>query len=93
MNYDSILSDHIQGVKPSGIRKFFDILEEMKDAISLGIGEPDFVTPWHIRDAGIYSLEKGFTKYDVHDTRLHKIYKRLTDEIVGRLKEKGELNG
>ena len=63
MNYDSILSERIKDVKPSGIRRFFDILEEMKDAISLGIGEPDFVTPWHIRDAGIYSLEKGFTKY------------------------------
>ncbi len=63
MNYEQILSRHIQDVRPSGIRRFFDILEEMKDAISLGIGEPDFVTPWHIRDAGIYSLEKGFTKY------------------------------
>ena len=63
MNYDEIMSQRIQEVKPSGIRRFFDILEEMKDAISLGIGEPDFVTPWHIRDAGIYSLEKGFTKY------------------------------
>ena len=63
MNYDEILCKRIVDVKPSGIRRFFDILEEMKDAISLGIGEPDFVTPWHIRDAGIYSLEKGFTKY------------------------------
>ncbi|HIQ61846.1 MAG TPA: aminotransferase class I/II-fold pyridoxal phosphate-dependent enzyme [Candidatus Enterenecus faecium] len=63
MNYDEILCKRIQDIKPSGIRRFFDILEEMKDAISLGIGEPDFVTPWHIRDAGIYSLEKGFTKY------------------------------
>ncbi len=63
MNYESILSERIKEVQPSGIRRFFDILEEMKDAISLGIGEPDFVTPWHIRDAGIYSLEKGFTKY------------------------------
>ena len=63
MNYDHILNEKIQGVKPSGIRKFFDILEEMTDAISLGIGEPDFVTPWHIRDAGIYSLERGHTKY------------------------------
>jgi aminotransferase len=63
MNYDTILSGRIQQIPPSGIRKFFDILEEMKDAISLGIGEPDFVTPWHIRDAGIYSLEKGFPKY------------------------------
>ena len=63
MNYDTLLSERIKDVKPSGIRRFFDILEERKDAISLGIGEPDFVTPWHIRDAGIYSLEKGFTKY------------------------------
>lgn len=63
MNYDSILNEKIQNIRPSGIRKFFDILEEMTDAISLGIGEPDFVTPWHIRDAGIFSLEKGFTKY------------------------------
>lgn len=63
MNYDSILSERVKEVQPSGIRRFFDILEEMKDAISLGVGEPDFVTPWHIRDAGIYSLEKGFTKY------------------------------
>ncbi|NCE65258.1 aminotransferase class I/II-fold pyridoxal phosphate-dependent enzyme [Pseudoflavonifractor sp. 524-17] len=63
MNYDSILSERIKNTQPSGIRKFFDILNEMKDAISLGVGEPDFVTPWHIRDAGIYSLEKGHTKY------------------------------
>lgn len=63
MNYDKVLSQRIQEVQPSGIRRFFDILEEMKDAISLGVGEPDFVTPWHIRDAGIYSLEKGRTRY------------------------------
>ncbi len=55
------LSDTIVGIKPSGIRKFFDIVSEMKDAISLGVGEPDFDTPWHIRDEGIYSLEKGRT--------------------------------
>lgn len=63
MDYKKLLSHNVKGLKPSGIRRFFDILEEMDDAISLGIGEPDFVTPWHIRDAGIYSLEKGFTKY------------------------------
>ena len=57
------LSDKIIGVKPSGIRKFFDIVSEMPDAISLGVGEPDFDTPWHIRDEGIYSLEKGKTFY------------------------------
>ncbi len=59
MNYDSILSERVKELRPSGIRRFFDILEEMKDAISLGVGEPDFVTPWHIRDAGIYSLAKA----------------------------------
>ncbi len=57
------LSSTIKTVQPSGIRKFFDIVSEMKDAISLGVGEPDFDTPWHIRDEGIYSLEKGKTFY------------------------------
>ena len=57
------LADSIVSIKPSGIRKFFDIVSEMKDAISLGVGEPDFDTPWHIRDEGIYSLEKGRTFY------------------------------
>lgn len=57
------LSKQIREIKPSGIRKFFDIVSEMKDAISLGVGEPDFDTPWHIRDEGIYSLEKGKTFY------------------------------
>ena len=63
MNYENVLSKRICGVKPSGIRKFFDLLQNMDDVISLGVGEPDFATPWHIRDAGIYALEKGFTKY------------------------------
>lgn len=57
------LSERIVGIEPSGIRKFFDIVSEMKDAISLGVGEPDFDTPWHIRDEGIFSLEKGRTFY------------------------------
>ncbi len=57
------LAEQVVAIKPSGIRKFFDIVSEMKDAISLGVGEPDFDTPWHIRDEGIYSLEKGHTKY------------------------------
>ena len=57
------LSDKVIEIKPSGIRKFFDIVNEMEDAISLGVGEPDFDTPWHIRDEGIYSLEKGRTFY------------------------------
>ncbi|MCL2401221.1 MAG: aminotransferase class I/II-fold pyridoxal phosphate-dependent enzyme [Oscillospiraceae bacterium] len=63
IDYGTVLSDSVKALEPSAIRKFFDILEDMEDAISLGIGEPDFVTPWHIRDAGIHSLEKGFTRY------------------------------
>ncbi len=57
------LSETIVQLEPSGIRKFFDIVSEMKDAISLGVGEPDFDTPWHVREEGIYSLEKGRTFY------------------------------
>lgn len=57
------LSKSVVKIQPSGIRKFFDIVSEMKDAISLGVGEPDFDTPWHIREEGIYSLEKGRTFY------------------------------
>lgn len=57
------LSDKVIDIKPSGIRKFFDIVQDMDDVISLGVGEPDFDTPWHIRDEGIYSLEKGRTFY------------------------------
>ena len=57
------LSDKVINIKPSGIRKFFDIVSEMKDAISLGVGEPDFETPWHIRDEGIYAFERGRTFY------------------------------
>lgn len=59
----NFLSDRVVGIKPSGIRKFFDIVSEMKDAISLGVGEPDFDTPWHIRDEGIYAFERGKTFY------------------------------
>lgn len=60
---EDLLSRQAVLLKPSGIRKFFDIVSEMKDAISLGVGEPDFETPWHIRDCGIYSLEQGRTFY------------------------------
>ncbi len=63
MNIKKMLCRHITGVPPSGIRKYFDLVNEMEDVISLGIGEPDFVTPWNIREEGIYSLEKGYTNY------------------------------
>lgn len=63
LDMKALLGKTVQEIKPSGIRKFFDIAAEMDDVISLGVGEPDFVTPWHIRDEGIYSLEKGQTYY------------------------------
>ncbi len=63
MNYEKILSPAVTAIKPSGIRKYFDIAETMEDVISLGVGEPDFATPWEIRKAGILSLESGRTRY------------------------------
>lgn len=77
------LSKTITGIKPSGIRKFFDIVSEMKDAISLGVGEPDFDTPWHIRDEGIYSLEQGRTFYTSNAG-----LKELKEEIALYLKRR-----
>ena len=76
------VSDTIVGIKPSGIRKFFDIVVEMndKDVISLGVGEPDFETPWHIRDEGIYSLEKGKTHY-TGNTGLIELRKEICNYI------------
>lgn len=80
------LSDTIVNIEPSGIRKFFDIVSEMKDAISLGVGEPDFDTPWHIREEGIYSLEKGRTFYTSNAG-----LKELRVEIVNYLKRRCNL--
>ena len=63
IDYSKVLSEKVAELKPSGIRKFFDLAAEVKDVIALTIGEPDFKTPWHIREAGIKSLEKGHTWY------------------------------
>ena len=63
MNYEKLLNRTVQEIPPSGIRKFFDIVSTMKDAISLGVGEPDFVTPWNICESAIYSIEQGRTHY------------------------------
>lgn len=81
------LSKTIVDIKPSGIRKFFDIVSEMKDAISLGVGEPDFETPWHIRDEGIYSLERGRTFYTSNAGLME-----LREEISKYLKRRYQLN-
>ena len=77
------LSDQVVALKPSGIRKFFDIVSEMKDAISLGVGEPDFDTPWHIRDEGIYALERGRTFYTSNAG-----LKELRQEVCNYIKRK-----
>ena len=63
MDYEKLLAPAAQSMRPSGIRKFFDLAADMPDCISLGVGEPDFKTPWAIRDAGIRSLERGHTRY------------------------------
>lgn len=81
------LSKAVKEIKPSGIRKFFDIVTEMEDAISLGVGEPDFDTPWHIREEGIYSLEKGRTFYTSNSG-----LKELKIEICRYLKRKLNLD-
>jgi aminotransferase len=81
------LAKKVVEIKPSGIRKFFDIVSEMKDAISLGVGEPDFDTPWHIRDEGIYALEKGRTFYTSNAG-----LKELRVEIASYLKRTQDIN-
>ncbi|ROR21933.1 aminotransferase [Mobilisporobacter senegalensis] len=80
------LSQKIVEIQPSGIRKFFDIVSEMKDAISLGVGEPDFDTPWHIREEGIYSLERGRTFYTSNSG-----LKELREEICNYLNRRYNL--
>ena len=88
MSFDmkSLINPVVRDIPPSGIRKFFDIAAEMEDAISLGVGEPDFVTPWHIRDEGIYSLEKGMTYYTsnsgLKELRFSLTYDAMSQVVV-----------
>ena len=87
MENRKVLADKTVGLKPSGIRKFFDLVSEMKDAISLGVGEPDFDTPWNIRDEGIYSLEKGRTFYTSNSG-----LKELRQEICNYMKRTQDID-
>lgn len=80
IDYSKILSRTVQDIKPSGIRKFFDIAATMDDVISLGVGEPDFQTPWSVRKAGITSLEKGKTKY-TSNSGLEALRKEISNYI------------
>ena len=82
-----LLNKSVVQMKPSGIRKFFDIAEQMQDVITLGVGEPDFVTPWHIREAGIQSLEQAHTRYTANRGLLE-----LREEIAAFMKRKYTLN-
>jgi aminotransferase len=86
MNMAEMVSPIVKSIPPSGIRKFFDLVNEMKDAISLSIGEPDFVTPWSVREAGIYSLEKGHTHYSPNAG-----FTELREEIAKYMKRKFQL--
>lgn len=86
MKITDMISPAVKNMPPSGIRKYFDLINEMKDAISLGIGEPDFVTPWNIREAGIYSLERGHTHYSSNPGFIE-----LRSEIADYVKRKYDL--
>ena len=85
--YEKFLSKHVQTIKPSGIRKYFDLASEMKGVISLGVGEPDFDTPWHIREAAIYSIESGKTHYTANQGLLE-----LREEICHYAKRRFNLD-
>lgn len=85
--YEKFLSKHVQTIKPSGIRKYFDLASEMEGVISLGVGEPDFDTPWHIREAAIYSIESGKTHYTANQGLLE-----LREEICSYAKRRFDLD-
>ncbi len=87
IDYDKILTDRVKAVKPSGIRRFFDIAAEMGDCISLGVGEPDFCTPWEIRQAGIHALEGGKTWYTANAGLA-----KLREEIARYMKRRFRLD-
>ncbi len=83
MNYEQILGKTARSIPPSGIRRFFEIVEEDPDAISLGVGEPDFVTAWEIRDAAIKSLQKGYTAY-TSNSGLKRLREEISDYLFSR---------
>ena len=86
-DWSAILSPTVQSIPPSGIRRFFDIAAEMEDVISLGVGEPDFVTPWTIRESCVYGLEQGYTSYTANRGMLE-----LRQEIARLQKDRYSLD-
>ncbi|MPQ44539.1 aminotransferase class I/II-fold pyridoxal phosphate-dependent enzyme [Clostridium tarantellae] len=87
MILENMILDNVRNMPPSGIRKYFDMVNEMEDVISLGVGEPDFVTPWNVREAGIYSLEQGHTHYSSNAGFIE-----LREEISKYLKRRFDLS-
>ena len=86
MIIENMIKDNVKNMPPSGIRKYFDIVNEMEGVISLGVGEPDFVTPWNVREAGIYSIEQGHTHYSSNAGFIE-----LRNEICKYLKRRFDL--
>jgi aminotransferase len=80
-----LISERANSISPSGIRKFFDLLGSIEGVISLGVGEPDYTTPWHIRESSIYSIEKGYTMY-TSNSGMPELRQRLADELKNRYK-------
>ena len=87
MMIEDMIRDDVKNMPPSGIRKYFDLINEMEDVISLGVGEPDFVTPWNVIEAGIYSLEQGHTHYSSNAGFIE-----LRQEISNYLKRRFDLS-
>ena len=86
MDYEKLLNKKLLDIKPSGIRKFFDLAEKMENVISLGVGEPDFLTPWHIRQEAVKSLDRGKTRYTANAGLIN-----LRKEIASFSKKKNSL--
>ena len=87
IDWNERISPIVKSVPPSGIRKFFDIASEMEDVISLGVGEPDFITPWSIRESCVYGLEQGYTSYTANRGLME-----LREEICNLHKRRFELD-
>ena len=87
MKIEDMIRKNVRDMPPSGIRKYFELVNDMEDVISLGVGEPDFVTPWHVREAGIYSLEEGATHY-TSNSGMPELREAISDYLYRRFKLK-----
>ncbi len=88
----ALISERVNRLSPSGIRKFFDLLASMEGVISLGVGEPDYATPWHVREAAIYSVEKGYTMY-TSNSGMPELRQELSRHLNDSYNVSYEVNG